>query len=514
MGPSMKALMSRRTSIRFNVSANLLGKILAAAVGLACIPTYIHILGVAGYGVIGMWITLETLAMLLDLGLSPTITRELAATAQRAERAQEVRDLVRTIEVAYCGLGLLIGAAIVVSAAPIATYWLRSSQLSLGEVRTSVELIGVLILCRWPLSFYSSGLTGIERQVLLSWMTCAFAVVRNLGAIVVLVFVSPTILAFLVWQIAINIGHTGTTASLLWWSLPAGGTPRFRPELLRRIWKFAGGVTATALVSVLLSDLDKLVVSGLLSLEEFGFYTLASRMAATLYLASSSVFAALYPAFVRLATAPDEPKLAELYHRGAQMMSVLVLPAAITGALFARPAIFAWTGNELIADNTAPIASLLMIGTAFHCVLTVPYAAQLAYGWTSLAFWVNLSYVPITTVLLVVLTKHFGTTGAAGVWLLINASWFGTHVPLMHRRLLRNEARRWYVQDVGIPLVACGLTAALIAAGAGPTTTRLGAGLTVVFAGLLVGAVGLLATPLVLKQLRDVWTQIGARSEM
>src|SRR5260370_42406087 len=44
-----------------------------------------------------------------------------------------------------------------------------------------------------------------------------------------------------------------------------------------------------------------------------------------------------------------------------------------------------WTGNENIADNTAHIAALLIIGTAFHSMLWVPYALQLAHGWTSLA---------------------------------------------------------------------------------------------------------------------------------
>ena len=243
-----------------------------------------------------------------------------------------------------------------------------------------MQLIGVLILCRWPLSFYSSGLVGLERQVLLSWMDFVFALLRSLGAVVVLVFVSPTILAFLVWQIAINIVNTGTVAASLWWSLPRGRASRFRPKLLIRVWKFAGGVTAIALVSMLLTDLDKLVVSGLVSLEDFGYYTLASRMAGTLYVAASAVFAAVYPALVRLATEQNEAKFAELYHRGAQILSLLVFPAAITAAVFAKPLIFAWTGNEQIADNTAPIAALLIIGTAFHCTGFLP-VCRAACAW-------------------------------------------------------------------------------------------------------------------------------------
>lgn len=504
---SLSVLLSRQTSVRLNLSSNLAGRILSAVVSLACIPVYIRALGVAGYGVIGIWLTLEALTNLLDFGLSPTMIRELASTARRGEEAQNVRDLVRTIEVICWSIGLLIGATIVLGAPLIANHWLQSGQLSERELQTSVQLIGVLIFCRWPLTFYAGGLRGLERQFALSWMDLVLAVVRSLGAVVVLVFLSPTIFAFLTWQIAISIVNTGILAAALWWSLPRGGVPRFRPELLVSVRKFAGGVAAIALLALLLNDLDKLVVSGLISLEDFGYYTLASRVAATLYMVSTSVLPAIYPSLVRLATDQDDTKFAELYHRGSQTMSLLVFPAAITAAAFATPLIFAWTGSEHIAESTAPIAALLIIGNAFACAGALPYGAQLAHGWTGLAFWTGLAYVPITTVLLVVLTKRFGGEGAAMVWLLITASYFITQIPIMFRRILKHQARRWYVNDVGIPLVACSIAAEFLTAFLGPVTTRIGAAAMVAAAGVMVGVVGVLATPLVRKQLHDLWIQ-------
>ena len=98
--------------------------------------------------------------------------------------------------------------------------------------------------------------------------------------------------------------------------------------------------------------------------------------------ASSPLFAAFFPAFSRQVASGNERKLADLYHRGSQLMSVLVLPAALTVIFFAKPLIFAWTGKESVADQTALIAALLTAGSAFGCIVTIPYALQLAYGWT------------------------------------------------------------------------------------------------------------------------------------
>src|SRR5487761_1473234 len=66
------------SSVQGNVSANLASKVLSVLVALACIPVFIRVLGIGGYGLIGIWATLETMANLLDLGLSPTMTREMA----------------------------------------------------------------------------------------------------------------------------------------------------------------------------------------------------------------------------------------------------------------------------------------------------------------------------------------------------------------------------------------------------------------------------------------------------
>lgn len=503
---SLRMRLWDQTSVRQNLSSNLVTKALSALVSLACVPIYLRVLGVSGYGLIGVWTMLESLANLLDLGLSPTMTREMAAASTSVEAAHEARDLVRTLEVFYWAIGLLLGGAIVLGSPFLATHWLNSSQFSAHDLRNVIVLIGLLILCRWPLSFYGGGITGLERQVLLSWVSFAFVCARSFGAVLVLLWIAPTIMAFFWWQAAINLLNTAVLVALLWKCLPEGRAPRFRIETLRKIRRFAAGLTGVAIVSMLLTDLDKLVVSKMLPLEEFGYYSLAWRMASMLYLASGPVFAALFPALSRFAASGDELRLAEAYHRGAQLMSVLVLPAALTMVFFARPLIFAWTGSEQTAEYTWRLAALLTAGTAFNCLVTIPFALQLAHGWTNLAFWTNLASTFVTIPLLLVLTKRYGGIGAASVWLLINASYLGTQVQLMHRRLLKNERLAWYVRDLSLPLVSCTSVALVVSRIVGFDATRVQSGLFASAAAALLFAVALFANPLVSKQIQRIVT--------
>lgn len=448
------------SSVRNNITANLASKVLSVLVSLACVPIFIRVLGIGGYGLIGIWATLETLANLLDLGLSPTMTREMALLSAPGAQTQQARDLVHTLEVIYWALALLVGGAVVAVAPTIATHWIKSSEISPAHTRAAVIMIGILIACRWPLSFYGGGLVGLERQVMLAWVTTGATCVSSIGAAIVLLWFSPTVTAFFTWQIVVNVAQTALLTFLLWKCMPIGVAPRINFSLVRRIGRFAGGTTGIAIVSMVLSDLDKIVVSKRFSLEIFGYYTLAWRVAGILKIASGAIFWGLFPALCRLATG-DRIGLANLYHRGCQLMSVLVIPAAVVVLLFGRQVIFAWTGNAVLAAKVYPIAALLIAGTALNCLATVPFALQLAYGWTALALYSNLVSIVVSVPLLLVFTSRYGATGAAAVWLLVNFSYLFTQIPLTHRRLLRGEQRNWYMVDTGLPLLACAVVGLL-----------------------------------------------------
>jgi O-antigen/teichoic acid export membrane protein len=97
------------------------------------------------------------------------------------------------------------------------------------------------------------------------------------------------------------------------------------------------------------------------------------------------------------------------------------------------------------------LVSILVMGTAFHTLMHIPYVLQLASGWTRLAFFVNLVSVLLLTPLMIILTKCYGAVGAASVWVILTMGYVFFTIPIMHRRLLPSEKWRWYLIDVGLP---------------------------------------------------------------
>jgi O-antigen/teichoic acid export membrane protein len=225
-------------------------------------------------------------------------------------------------------------------------------------------------------------------------------------------------------------------------------------NILKEIWRFAAGVGGTSALALILTQLDKIILSRLLTLEMFGYYTLAGTVAMGLYRISGPIFGALYPRFSQLASTRDVNTLIPLYHIGCQLMAVLILPVALTITFFSREILYFWTFDLVIVENTFQILALLALGTSLNGIMHLPYALQLAYGWTKLAFYSNLIAVVTLGPLIYVMASSYGAVGAAAVWIFLNIGYIFISLQMMHHRLLKKEKWRWYIEDTGKPFLA------------------------------------------------------------
>ena len=383
--------------------------------GLIFIPLYIKFMGIESWGLIGIFATIQVIFGLLDIGLSSTLNREMARLSVLSGRGQEMRNLVRTLEVIYWGIAIFVGITLVSLSPFIAHHWIKAGQISPKTIEQALLIMGFVIALQMPIGFYSGGLMGLQRQVLLNVINMSMSTLRGAGAVLILWLISPTIQAFFLWQIV----------------------------------------------------MDKIILSKMLSLEMFGYYTLASVVAMSLGRLFTPVFYSIYPRFTQLVSMGDQEGLKQLYHKSCQFVSVLILPIAIIIALFSHEILLIWTQNQATADKAYLLVSILICGTALNGLMHFPYALQLAFGWTRLSFFKTLIAVILLVPLIIYMTTHYGATGAAIAWLVLNLGMFFFEIPIMHRRLLRKEKWRWYWQDVCVPLVAC-----IFIAGLGRIFTR------------------------------------------
>lgn len=434
--------------------ANYAGQGWSALMALLFAPVYIELLGIEAYGLIGFFTALQVWLTLLDLGIGPTSVREMARFTSGAVTVQQTRDLLRSFELICLGIALLLALALALAAGPIAAGWLNAQAISNETAAEAIALMGLVLAARLVEGLYRGCLAGLQRQVWLNGANAVLATLRSVGAVAILYWVDRSVQAFFLWQAGVSLLSVAVLGLAVHRHIPpAPRRARFSAASLASVGRFAGGMLGINLLALLLTQVDKLLLARLLPLDQYGYYMLAAAVVGAMYMFSTPVTQAVYPAMVEEVAAGDEARLARTFHQSAQLLTAILSPAGLVLALFSRPLLFAWTGDAALADATAPLVSLLAIGTLGNTLLQLPYFAQLAHGWTGLAMRINLGAVLILIPSILWLVPIWGGVAAAGLWALLNLFYL-LLMPIMFRRILRGEQRRWYVHDLAKPTAA------------------------------------------------------------
>ena len=444
--------------LRRNIVSNYVGQAWVAVMGLAFIPQYVLHLGVESYGLIGVYSLLQSALILLDFGITPTLTREFARYTAGAHSPQSIADLFRTLEPLSWSIAVVTATSIWLSSASLARSLMQqSSSLDSSIVSNALSMMALVVALRFVEAVYRGALFGLQRHVWFNVANAVFATLRHGAVVVVLAYVSATIEAFFAWQAAVSLLAVVVLGTQVHCRLPTPpAQPKFSLAALASVQSFAGGMFGITALSLGVSQVDKALLLKLVPLSAFGLYTLAANVAAAISVASAPISQALFPRFVELVTLGDGPNLVRLYHRSAQVLSVLTAPIVVLLVAFSEGFLYAWSGDHSVAGGAAPILTALSIGTFLNATMRIPYQLQLAHGWTSLALKTNAVALLFMAPGIYLAVTRFGARGAAWMWVLLNAGYVIVSVQFMHRRLIATEKWRWYVLDLLSPTVAGG----------------------------------------------------------
>jgi O-antigen/teichoic acid export membrane protein len=454
-------------SLKKNVIANYVGQGWSALMGIAFVPLYIRYLGMEAYGLVGFFAVIQVWLGLLDAGMSPALNRELARYVAGAKDIASTRNLLRTLEVIAVGVGLAVVLGVSLSANWIATQWVKLEQLPIDEVSDAVMIMSWAIGARWIASLYRSALTGLQKQVSLNVLLIVSSTVKGLGVLGVLEWISPSVLGFFVFQAIVALVELLVLGWMIHTYLPLSTRPiRFDIGELRTIWHFALGVTAISFLSLLLTQIDKVLLSSLLPLQEFGFYSLAASVAGILGMISGILPTVYFPKFSELLARKDDVELVRVFHQGAQIICLTLLPASVFLAFFSRELLSFWLADPDIVQAVAPIVSIMSLGTLLNGFMVMPYFMQMAYGETRLTIWANTIAATILVPAILVVVPLWGGVGAATCWLLLNLCYVTLLSKYIFRGMLPGEKKRWYLEDMIYPglivLVVAGVLKSIV----------------------------------------------------
>lgn len=462
-------------SLKRNVAANYVSQIYTTLISMVMVPLYVRYMGAEAYGLVGFFATLQVIFQLLDIGLTPTMSRETARFNGGATDALSLRRLLRALEGIFVGVGLLGAAILIAGAGVISAKWLKVQTLPLSEVKQAIVLMALIIALRWVSGLYRGAVNGFEQLIWLSGFNIAIATARFALIIPFFTYVGTSPADFFAYQLVVAVIELIVLVRQTYRLLPKADIGKRLPwqwQPLRGVLKFSLVIAFTSSVWVLVTQTDKIILSKLLPLTDYAFFTLAVLVAGGVLIISGPVSGALLPRLTKMHAEGDIDGVIRLYRNATQMVAIIAIPAALVLAFFSESVLLAWTGNAQVAHQAAPVLALYAIGNGILAIRAFPYYLQYAKGDLRLHLIGSALNVALLVPLLIFATWKFGILGAAYAWMGINLVFFFFWTPFVHHKLMRGLHGKWLMKDLGPIALMAGAVSILLHYGFVPPIGR------------------------------------------
>ncbi|MFD2452756.1 oligosaccharide flippase family protein [Ideonella paludis] len=372
--------------------------------------------------------------------------------------------MTRALEGVFVVVALFAGLLLFATASLLATEWLKAAELPKKEITQSLQLIAFIIALRWMSGLYRGVITGAERLVWLSGFNSLVATGRFVLVLPVLMYVSATPLTFFAYQLGMAMLELIGLAWMAYRLLPPiaeGQRIQWQWAPLKPVLKFSMSIAFTSSVWVFVTQTDKLILSKLLPLADYGYFSVAVLVASGIMIVSSPISSAIMPRMTRLHAERKDAEVIAVYRRATQIVSVTAIPIAILLIFFSPKILWAWTGDSALVERAASVLRLYATGYAFLAVSAFPFYLQYARGDLRLHMIGNALFVVLLIPSVIWAANIYGMNGAGWAWLLSNAIYFAAWTPIVHHRFSPGLHKLWLLRDIVsmtiLPLLVVGL---------------------------------------------------------
>lgn len=443
-----------------NILANILGKFWSILSNFLFIPIYINYLGFESYSVISFSLMLMGIMVILDAGLTASLSREFARSDKSPEHK---KSMYKTLESVFAIIVCVCTLLIFLNSNFIVDNLIKSQKYPKEQLEFFVKVISFDVGFQLLFRFYLGGLLGINKQILGNIIQIGWGVFRNGIVVLVLVFY-PTLDSFFIWQSISTIVFCIIIKIFLDINVYKGSINykfEIKKNNLTEIKTFIGGMMLISIISTINTQLDKLTISKLLSIESLGFYTIAISVAQIFIIIVNPISTAILPRITDYASSGKKDDINVLYNRIMLLLFIVLSAIFSIVFFFGKTILYVWTGDFNIVDNTSKILPIVVFAYIMLAIAIIPYCIAIAYGVTKYNNIIGL----ISTIVIIPSyyfgVKNMGMLGAAITFLCIQVLTTIIFISVIERKFLNNKFL-FYLRSFIIPLLSSLLLAYII----------------------------------------------------
>ena len=348
------------TKIIRSVLSGGLRYFLVAPIPFVMTPLILKKIGVGGYGTWAVFLAINALTSLADLGLVGTLSKFIADYHAR-------RDFVALGKALNSGLSLFfllaiaINVALAAAAVPLSSWFFHGSTVAQAEIVRLFRLFLIVIGTNIINLLLSSVTTGLQRLDLTNMISAGNVFLSALFSALLLLNgwgLRGLVYGYIASGVLTVIAYVITIRRLL--PQVAINPVEFDRAEARKLFSFSSRFYVTQAAVAVHTQIEKVFLAALVGVAAVGWYDIASDVSLKVRGAIGFVLSPVLPAASELNALGDERRMKELYYRTHKYLALIGVPAVCLMAAAASRFVQLWIGNGL-SMVAFPLSVLVVI---------------------------------------------------------------------------------------------------------------------------------------------------------
>lgn len=441
------------SKIKKNIFANYFGVIVTTALSFLVVPFYLKLLGQDAFGLVGIASLIQGWVMLLNSGLAPVTGREAAKAYSGGGDWKIAASFFRTVDIFLISLSCIVAIIFVIISKPLSLMWIKSNTLDTSTIALALCLLVIMTLFRLLTSVTRGILINVDMQVWLNNNLIIFSMLRFAASIPLLHFY-PSVNFLFAWWLIISIVEYVITQQKVWGLVPVKLTLfTFNSNLLKEQWRIIAALASTSLIWVLISNMDKLILSTYLTLENYGFYSISTLLSSGIIILAQPIAQAFQPRMTSSFSVDGIIKAEKILENATRWVVCLIFPVAMILCFYPLQVIYIWTGNLDASSQAGNLLPGYTFGNIFIALGSLLYAFQVSVGVVRKHLQGNILLCAIYLPLLPIVVTKYGALGVSMLWAMINISYFIFWNLHLLNKITLTLYPKWIFRDCLLPLL-------------------------------------------------------------
>ena len=394
-----------------NIFSGYFAFFLLGFLSLMMMPIYLRLLGSAEWWVVAICITVQSFLNIFDAGLSQIMPRDVAKVGLELKLRTEK---LKQFWMAYALIGSIVFCVCQSFIPVLVSGWLNVPKEYETEAVWVLRIGVVQFWFQFVNGAHVGFFYGVDQQKNLNIRSCIFAIAKHFFTFLVLMY-SPKSIVYMLSLTVFSIAEYAYNSFLLKEYRVCKMVISDWIAALRVLFSELSILSLSAVIGMLVSQLDKLILSRMVSVEVYGLYVIVANFGLAFMQLQYPVVKTFIPRMSNygMASKGDAQNLL------LWLSALCVLPCFVA-MIMSDFILKTWLHDRVLDVGVLLSFKLIIASVVVNALYHVRYVEIITSGHSRYVFIINSIVLLLSLPISSVLISHYLVFGAGASWLLIS----------------------------------------------------------------------------------------------